>query len=82
MRQYAANQDAKIMKFGERYQKLQENTIGINLKIADNNARADIMEAKDDLEGAEAELDEIMAELTDFEVQIALVDDPTELKRF
>lgn len=82
MREYAANQDAKITKFGERYQKLQENTIGINLKIADNNAMADIMEAKDDLEHAEAELDEINAELTDFEVQIALVDDPTELKRF
>jgi len=61
---------------------LKEATIGINLSIADNNAKADIQEARDELDVAESELDELYAQVTDFEVQIAFVTDPTEGKRF
>jgi len=71
-REKAGGQDAKIKKFGTRYQKLKEATIGINLQIADSNALADIQEARDHMESAESELDELNAQATDFEVQIAL----------
>jgi len=70
-----------IEELGATLQAAAENTIGVNLRINQDNAMQDIYDAQDELYEEEDDVNEMLVQIENLKVQIAMNGDKTEKER-